>query len=152
MLTGDKRGRKPGTPKTGGRKRGTPNKRTAEKALVAERKVAEAKAAGIPLGKEMLERLMLDFVEMAELYKPKPGKKPGAQHALQYERWTLHTLRAASELTPYQSPTLRAIYIPPNEAPVRRVTRFELKIFDSQRDRMIEHQEIKSLAHNGDGQ
>jgi hypothetical protein len=152
MLTGDKRGRKPGTPKTGGRKRGTPNKRTAENALIAERKLVEAKAAGIPLGKEMLERLMLDFAEMAELYKPKPGKKPTPEQALQYERWTLHTLHAASELAPYQSPTLRAIYVPPTEPPVHRVTKFELKIFDSQRDRMIEHQEVEPVTHNEGGQ
>ncbi|HEX2351840.1 MAG TPA: hypothetical protein VHJ16_03605 [Xanthobacteraceae bacterium] len=50
--------------KTGGRRRSTPNKATIEKALVAARTVAGAKAVGKKLAKEVLEDFMPLFAGM----------------------------------------------------------------------------------------
>jgi len=135
MLTGGKRGRKRGTPKTGGRKVGTPNKATIEKALIAERETLQARAEHRRLAKDVLDRLMGMFINMAELYEPQPGQKPDPQQALQFERWSMHAFHVASELASFQSPTYRAVMVAPSpETAVQRVTRFQFKIFDSQRE------------------
>jgi hypothetical protein len=130
MLTGGKRGRKPGTPKTGGRKVGTPNKATIEKALIAEREALQARVEGRKLARDVLDQLMHIFFNMAELYAPQPGQKPDPEQALQFERWSMHAFHVASELAPFQSPTYRAVMVAPSpETPVQRVT-FQFKIFD----------------------
>lgn len=123
----------------GGRVKGTPNKKTVEKALEAERAVAEAKASGRKLGKEMLDDFMHTFAGMAAVYQPLPpgveavpqGRAPNEE---KFERYARLTIDAAKELAKYQSPQFRAIAIaPPPPVPIGDGTmrkRFTLTIFE----------------------
>jgi hypothetical protein len=92
-----------------------PNRATVERALLAERQVAESKANGNPLAKEVLEAAMLASMKMAEHYTPTPAMPDGRENINgredEFMRWLRVTIDCATKLAPYQSPALRAIYL-----------------------------------------
>lgn len=130
--------------KTGGRTAGTPNKATVERALVAQQQVAEAKAAGRKLGKEIVEDFAHVFASMAAFYQPQPGVRdaagkmqmngnPNANEG-KFVEYAKMAVTAGAELANYQSPKLRAILVAadkPTDHGVRR-KKFTLGIFDNQ--------------------
>jgi hypothetical protein len=101
--------------KTGGRRRGTPNKATTEKALIAARTVAEAKAAGKKLAKEVLEDFMLLFAGMAAHFQPAPPGAAPNPDAVEDKFWRCSEIAidCAAKLAPYQSPTFKAVAVAP---------------------------------------
>lgn len=127
------RGAKPGE-RRGGRVKGMPNKTTIERALIAERTVADAQASGKKLAKEVLDDFMQLFAGMAAHYQPTPPSAPrqnANQNPAEFEKWALHAVDAARMLAPYQSPTFRAVVVapaPPQNSG-RKQTRFTLTIF-----------------------
>jgi hypothetical protein len=65
-----------------GRRRGSKGKATIEKAIIAERVLAETKASGKKLAKEVIEDLMNTFVDLAAYYRPTmPGQPEKNRHA-----------------------------------------------------------------------
>jgi hypothetical protein len=117
-------GSRPGE-RRGGRQKGTPNRATVERQLVAaqiaERTVADARLGGKKLAKDVLEELMVRFIERARHYEPTP---PGAKDHNVYAdeskflQWAKYASDCAKALAPYQSPTFRAVeIIPPYEEP-----------------------------------
>ena len=71
------RGSRPGE-RRGGRQKGTKNKRTVEAELLAKRVLDNAPAGAIEhagLGKEVLERYMVMFDELAQHYRPIPASR-----------------------------------------------------------------------------
>lgn len=105
--------------KTGGRRRGTPNKATLEKALVAARSIADAKAAGKKLAKEVLEDFMLLFAGMAAHFQPvSPSRAPNLYaDEEKFLRYSQAAIDCASKLAPYQSPTFKSVAVSPETAP-----------------------------------
>ncbi len=90
--------------KTGGRRFGTPNRATLEKALIAERTAAEARAEGKRLAKEVLAELMDIFAETAERFRRRGDWE-------KFERWAMHAVEAARALAPFQSPRFSAVMV-----------------------------------------
>ena len=84
-------GSKPGE-RRGGRKKGSLNKATIERALMAEREVANANEIRQKLAKDHLEELVNFYARMA-ISKPD-----------EVEKWSKLRMEAASRLAPYQSP------------------------------------------------
>jgi hypothetical protein len=105
--------------KSGGRRRGTPNKATTERALIAARTVADAKAAGKKLAKEILEDFMLLFAGMAAHFQPAPPSAAPNPHADEDNFWKCSeaAIDCADKLAPYQSPTFKAVAVVPPPAP-----------------------------------
>jgi hypothetical protein len=86
-------GSKPGE-RRGGRKKGSLNKATIERALMAEREVANAHETRLKLAKDHLEELVGFYAQMA-ISEPD-----------EVEKWSKLRMEAASRLAPYQSPKL----------------------------------------------
>lgn len=110
------RGAAPGE-RRGGRGKGTRNKATLEReriaAEIAARTVADARATGKKLAKDVLEEFMLLFAGMAASYQPWPvglGKNPG-ENVGQFEKWARLACEQAAKLAPFQSPTFRAVMV-----------------------------------------
>jgi hypothetical protein len=129
-----------------GRRRGSKGKATIEKATIAERVLAETKASGKKLAKEVIEDLMNTFVALADCYRPTmPGQPETNRHADkgEFEKHAIHAFEMAKALAPYQSPTFRAVVVAPAlEKQSEHVTRFRLSIFDRERSDeppIIEH-------------
>ena len=96
-------GSKPGE-RRGGRKKGSLNKATIERALMAEREVANANEIRQKLAKDHLEELVNFYARMA-ISTPD-----------EVEKWSKLRMEAASRLAPYQSPKLGVVMIqPPSE-------------------------------------
>ena len=99
----DRGGSKPGE-RRGGRKKGSLNKATIERALVAEREVANAHETRLKLAKDHFEELVGFYAQMA-ISEPD-----------EVEKWSKLRIEAASRLAPYQSPKLGVVMIqPPSE-------------------------------------
>lgn len=100
----------------GGRTKGTPNKATVERALIAQRQIEEARAAGKKLGKEVLEEFMMTFAGMAATHQPlppgtintDPRREPDQSLFQTYARLAVET---AGKLAEFQSPKFRAIVV-----------------------------------------
>lgn len=90
--------------KTGGRKLGTPNKATIEKSLIGERAVAEAKAAGRRLAKEVLSDVMNIFAEFAESFREQ-GELDS------FMVWAVRAVECAKALAPFESPRFSAVTV-----------------------------------------
>ncbi len=135
MPSGEKsKGARPGE-RRGGRHKGVPNRATIEKAKVAELALAEAKAQGRKLAKDVLEDFMHLFAGMAAHYQPIPEGQavpPGrAPHEGKFGEYSRLAVDCAHKLAPYQSPTFRAIVIaPPPEDRGEDRKRFTLTIFE----------------------
>ena len=129
-------GAKPGE-RLGGRQKGSKNKKTAEKALIAQRIIQEHDARGIPLAKEVLEEFMFLFADIAREAKPAPAKPGHKTKSTEiFDKYARLAVDCASKLAPYQSPTFRAIVVsPPPEQPKKgdNVRRFSLTIFDGEK-------------------
>jgi hypothetical protein len=116
-----------------GRKPGIPNRATIERALIAERVMARATMEAKPLGKETLDMFMTEFAALAEHYRPAlPGQPANPnEDEERYLKFARLAVDAASRLTPYQSPTFRAVVLAPapesNEIKPRL---FTLRIFE----------------------
>jgi CBS domain-containing protein len=128
-----------------GRRRGSKGKATIERAIIAERDIAEAQASGRKLGKEVIDHYMHVFAEIADGERAAAlAEKPAnaREHEARFERFARYAIDCAHKLAPYQSPTFRAIQIaPPQNEQLNKVTRFRLTIFDNERDvDMIEHE------------
>lgn len=130
------RGAKPGE-RRGGRSVGTRNKATIEKALIAEEVTKRATMEGRKLGKEVLDEFMSVFAAMAAVNQPRPSRQPDGTVKLEggnieeFEKWARLAVDVAAKLTPYQSPTFRAVVIappPPPRGGTRK--RFTLTIFE----------------------
>lgn len=105
-----KGGRRPGSGRPPG-----PSKATLEKALIAERAVADARARALPLGREVLDKFMQIFSGMAAYYQPdlrSPASKPQGNED-KFEKYARLAIEAAKLLAPFQSPTMKAITIQP---------------------------------------
>lgn len=94
-----------------GRIAGTPNRVTTQRKLIAEQR-----ASGKPLAKEVLEQYMLYYVEAANLITPKLPLQPDPNEAEQAKLRLFNTLVEkaaffARALAPYQSPTYRSITV-----------------------------------------
>lgn len=131
------RGAAPGE-RRGGRIKGIPNKATIQKALIAERTVADARSAGRKLAKEVLDDFMHLFVGIAATYQPLPPgtePRPGATpDEPMFEKYARLAVETAKNLANYQSPTFRAIVVaPPPEEKGEPVTRFTLTVFEGSR-------------------
>jgi hypothetical protein len=78
--------------------------------------LAETKASGKKLAKEVIEGLMNTFVDLAAYYRPTmPGQPEKNRHADkgEFEKHAIHAFEMAKALAPYQSPTFRAAVAPP---------------------------------------
>jgi hypothetical protein len=141
-------GSKPGE-RRGGRKKGTPNKATLEKALVAEHDLAEAKANGRRLGKEVLDHYMHVFAEIADSERSaalsdKPENSP--EHESRFERFARYAVDCAHKLAPYQSPTFKAIVVAPAEQ-ASDITDMTVELFERELP-MIEDQSADAANAN----
>jgi len=96
----------------GGRQKGVPNKATREKALRAERAVAEAKAQGKKRAVDVMEMIMNDYMNMAEACKSNE-----LLFDAEFVKWAELALNAAKDLANYQSPKLRSVFIAPQKPP-----------------------------------
>src|SRR5258708_21561127 len=111
--------------KTGGRRRGTPNKATIEKSLIAARAVADARADGKKLAKEVLQEFMELFAGMAAHYQPTPAHLPPNpnENEPQFLRYAGLAVEGAQAVEPCQSPTFNAIeVVPPPTPPQEQAT------------------------------
>lgn len=99
----------------GGRKKGVPNKANIERALLAERELIGAKAAGKKLAKEVLDDFMQLFKGIAETYYAvlpgAPIPKSHSRNEAMFEKYAKLTVDTAKALATYQSPTFRAIQV-----------------------------------------
>jgi hypothetical protein len=126
-------GAKPGE-RRGGRAKGQQNKATIEQALIAEQVLKRASMEGKKLGKEVLEEFMGIFAELAYHFKPAINNEPINEKSdeNQFCKYAQLAVEAAAKLTPYQSPTFRAVVVAP--APEKPkdgiVKRFTVEIFD----------------------
>jgi hypothetical protein len=137
------RGAKPGE-RRGGRSKGTVNRTTTERALIAAKQVAEARIAGRPLAKEVLEKFMLLF--QAKALRTQNSAKS-------FTHWAKLTLDCAKALAPYQSPQLRSIEQPappPSISGEPQVIRFGLRVFERDPDGVRTLVRSQSMA-NGNG-
>jgi hypothetical protein len=121
----------------GGRAKGVPNKKTIERAQMAERALTQV--PGRKMAKEVLDEFMIVFAGMAAAYQPLPPgsqqTKPGADANL-FEKWARLAVETAAKLAPYQSPTFRAIVVAPPPAEKDKdseVKRFTLTVFEGGR-------------------
>ena len=99
-----------------GRRRGSKNRATIEKAIIAERDIAEAQASGRKLGKEVIDHYMHVFAEIADTERAAAlTEKPenAREHEARFERFARYAIDCAQKLAPFQSPTFRAIQIAP---------------------------------------
>ena len=105
--------------KTGGRRRGTPNKATIERALIAARTVADTRAEGKKLAKEVLQEFMELFAGMAAYYQPTPAHLPPNpnENEPQFLRYAGLAVECAKAVAPFQSPTFKAIAVVPPPPP-----------------------------------
>jgi hypothetical protein len=105
--------------KTGGRRQGTPNKATIEKSLIAARTVADARAGGKKLAKEVLQEFMELFAGMAAHYQPTPTHLPlnPNENEPQFLRYAGLAVECAKAVAPFQSPTFKAIEVVPPPPP-----------------------------------
>jgi hypothetical protein len=109
-MAGRRGGARPGA----GAPRG-PQKKTIERAIIAEQIVERASMSGKKLAKEVLDDFMHLFAGMAAAYQPlppgmvaPPGKAVDETKFLTYAKLAIDT---AAELGPYQSPRLKAIAV-----------------------------------------
>lgn len=138
MPIGKRGGSRPGE-RRGGRKAGTLNKKTIEKAIVAEQVMKRVQMAEVPLGKEILGRFMIMFAAMAQRYQPSTPSSFNPQEDLkEFERWGRLAMEAAKLVAPYQSPTFRAIMTAPAPDDMnRRINRFTISVFED--NKLIDH-------------
>lgn len=105
------RGAKPGE-RRGGRAIGVLNRGTIEKAIKAERVIANAKASGGKLAVEHMQDFIGVLAGMAAYYQPTfPGMKQSNPFGndKEFERWFRCFLDLAKTLAPFESPTMRSI-------------------------------------------
>jgi hypothetical protein len=136
--------------KTGGRVKGVPNKASIEKAVLAERIMAEA--AGQPgrkLGRELLEDFAVMFAGLAGMFQPShrnpkvPKEVPLEPEDVEawaksykeplFEKYAKLAAKCASDFAEFQSPRLSRVQTAapaPDRAPVKR--KFTVGIFDGQ--------------------
>lgn len=98
-----------------GRPVGVPNKATLERLAIAERAVADAKASGKKLAKEVLEDFMHLFAGMAAYYQPTPSEAPQQNrngNETKFRDYAVLACSTAADLAKYQSPTFKAIVGP----------------------------------------
>jgi hypothetical protein len=120
-----------------GRKKGVPTKATLQKALIAERTVADARMSGRKLAKEILDDFMQLFAGMAAHHQPTPPQaaqpNPNANED-KFEKWARLAVETAKSLANYQSPTFRAIVVaPPPEEKGEMRKRFTHTVFEGSR-------------------
>jgi hypothetical protein len=94
-------GSKPGE-RRGGRQKGARNKATIERALIAERAAAQAKASGKRLAKDLLEDFMHLFADMAATADRNTEK---------FEKWARLAIETAKALAPFQSPRYSTVAV-----------------------------------------
>jgi hypothetical protein len=119
------RGASPGE-RRGGRTAGTKNRSTVERELVAAQQVADAKASGRKLAKEVLQEFMHQFRVRA--FK--------ARNNDNFERWARLAVETARWLAPYESPQFARIEVPsppPTIDGEPQRMRFSLRVFEGGR-------------------
>ena len=99
-----------GAPKSGGRQRGSRNIRTVELAKAHERMVVGAQESGA-LAKEVLEELMMFYINAARHYMPPIPIPEDYPHLHAFHSFTERAGHFARMLAPYQSPTYRSITV-----------------------------------------
>src|SRR5262245_53963972 len=92
-----------GRKKTGGRKRGTPNKKTLSRIAEAEQVVASGKKGGRKLAVDVLGDYMALFSALASTSRDDEAK---------FEKYALLAVEVAAQLASYQTPKLKAVFIP----------------------------------------
>jgi hypothetical protein len=101
-----------------------PQKKTIERALIAEQVVRRAEMSGEKLAKEILNDFMQLFAGMAASVQPLPPgtKRPpgrGKPSVRAFEKWARLAVETATQLAKYQSPTFRAIAVSTPGGPVQ---------------------------------
>ena len=91
-----------------------PQKKTIEKALIAEQVIKRAEMTGEKLAKEVLNEFMQLFAGMAASVQPLPpgmALPPGRAkpNERKFEKWARLAVETATALAKYQSPTFRAV-------------------------------------------
>lgn len=141
------RGAKPGERRGGGIKKGQKQKRTIEKAALAERLLAEAgPKAGRKLGRELIEEFAVMFAGLAASFQPTPAV-PGAPLSPAdmevwaksykeplFEKYAKLAAKCANDFADFQSPRMGTVQVPApppeNRGQVKR--KFTIGIFDNQ--------------------
>jgi hypothetical protein len=113
--------------------RGTVNRATVEKAIIAARKVSEAKAKGSKLCTEILS-------EFANLFRDLALDARTKRDMRSFARWSRFALDAAKAVAPFQSPTFRPIDQPAPPPDPRQVEKdnqitFKLRVFEAGKGR-----------------
>jgi hypothetical protein len=109
-----------GRKKTGGRTKGARNKKTLSRIAEAEDVVATARAKGRKLAREVLEDYMELFSALAMTSK---------DNEAEFEKYARLTVETATALASYQSPKLKAVFVPLSQqqsSGAERLTREEL--------------------------
>ena len=92
-----------GREKTGGRTKGVRNRKTLSRIAEAEAVVASARAKGRKLALEVIEDYMQLFSALAMTSKDNEAK---------FEKYARLTVETATGLAGYQSPKLKAVFVP----------------------------------------
>ena len=109
-----------GRKKTGGRIKGVRNKKTLSRIAEAEAVVASARAKGRKLALEVIEDYMQLFSALAMTSK---------DNEAEFEKYARLTVETATALASYQSPKLKAVFVPLNQHQsngIERLTEEEL--------------------------
>ena len=109
-----------GRTKTGGRTKGVRNKKTLSRIAEAEAVVASARAKGRKLALEVIEDYMQLFSALAMTSK---------DNEAEFEKYARLTVETATALASYQSPKLKAVFVPLSQQrsnDVERLTHEEL--------------------------
>lgn len=140
------RGAKPGERRGGGIKKGQKQKRTLERAALAERVLAEA--AGKPgrkLGRELIEEFAVMFAGLAAAFQPHPSVQgaPLSQADMEvwaksykeplFEKYAKLAAKCANDFADFQSPRMSRVQVAaPAPDPGSRKKKFTVGIFDGQ--------------------
>jgi hypothetical protein len=124
----------------GGRAKGTPNKRTAELYRQSLERGPDA-----PLAKEVMEEIMLNYLEMARMSQPLPGEQATPEQKAEYARWGNMAAEVGAKLAPYQSATYKAVLIPDQHTSNQILTDVVFRIFERPRKPLL----IEHKAGNG---
>ena len=126
----------------GGRQKGTLNKRTQE--LFS---ASLERGLGAPLAKEVLEEIMLDYLEMKRMAQPLPGEKATPEQQAEVDRWAARAADVGAKLAPYQSATYKAILVPDQHTANSLLTDVIFKVFERPRKPLL----IEHRASEGNG-
>jgi hypothetical protein len=131
--------RKPGTPRTGGRKKGTPNKKTVALKEALRLNWNKAKREGGSLGVDYLRELALNAVQIVQATMPlrEDGEIKRAGDPEECLKWSRLLKEVAAEIAQYESPRLSAVAVAPPQKSTRQTV--TVRVFDSKGTQLDEY-------------